>query len=179
VARTPHDRLTSVRDTGGVCVYVASPLGFADSSRDYLVRVLAALRDRGLECLDPWDDADGKILAELSRAEAVEPRADRVDALAAVDESIGRRNMEMIERARGVFAVLDGVDVDSGTAAEIGFAAGRGLPVVELRTDWRRTGDNDGCTVNLQVEYFVRVNGGAVFRELGAAAARMAALVQP
>ena len=162
-----------------MCVYVASPLGFAESSRGYLGRVLAALREHGLECLDPWDDAGGKIEAELARADAVEGRADRVAALAAVDEAIGRRNMEMLERARGVFAVLDGVDVDSGTAAEIGFAAARGLPVVGLRTDWRRTGDNDGATVNLQVEFFIRVNSGAVFRELDAATARMVALVQP
>ena len=165
-------------DPGRVCVYVASPLGFADSSRDYLGRVLAALREHGLECLDPWDDADGKIEAELVRADAVESRADRVAALAAVDEAIGWRNMEMLERARGVFAVLDGVDVDSGTASEIGFAAARGLPVVGLRTDWRRTGDNDGATVNLQVEFFIRVNGGQVFRDLDAAAARLVELVQ-
>lgn len=163
--------------SGAPCVYVASPLGFAASSQDYLARVLAALRENGLECLDPWDDVDGKILAELMRAEAVESREERVAELAAVDEAIGRRNMEMIERAAGVFAVLDGVDVDSGTASEIGFAAARGLPVVGLRTDWRRTGDNDGVTVNLQVEFFVRLNRGEVFRELEPAAARLAELV--
>ena len=164
-------------DTGGVCVYVASPLGFAASSRDYLATVLAALREHGIECLDPWDDTDGRILADLTRADAVEGRPERVAALAAVDEAIGRRNVDMIERARGVFAVLDGVDVDSGTASEIGFAAARGLPVVGLRTDWRRTGDNDGCTVNLQVEFFVRLNGGAVFSELAPAVERLAQLV--
>lgn len=162
---------------GAPCVYVASPLGFAESSRVYLATVLAALREHGLECLDPWDDVDGKILAELTRAEAVESRAERVAQLAAVDEAMGRRNMEMLERAAGVFAVLDGVDVDSGTAAEIGFAAARGLPVVGLRTDWRRTGDNDGVTVNLQVEFFVRLHGGEVFGELAAAAVRLAQLV--
>jgi nucleoside 2-deoxyribosyltransferase len=166
-------------DPGRACVYVASPLGFAESSQDYLGRVLAALREKGLECLDPWDDVDGKILTELTRAEAVEGKAQRVAELAAVDEAIGRRNVEMLERAAGVFAVLDGVDVDSGTASEIGFAAARGLPVVGLRTDWRRTGDNDGCTVNLQVEFFIRLNGGGVFRDLDEAATHMVALVQP
>jgi len=51
------------------------------------------------------------------------------------------------------------------------------LPIVGLRTDWRRTGDNEGCVVNLQVEYFIRSTGGAVFRQLDAAAARLAVLV--
>jgi len=169
VARAPDDRR----------VYVASPLGFADSTRAYIADVVAALRAQGLECLDPWDDADGSIRERLARADAVELPEARVAALWAVDEAIGRRNMEMIERAQGVFAVLDGIDVDSGTAAEIGFAAARGLPVVGLRTDWRRTGDNDGCTVNLQVEFFMRMHGGEVCRDLGKAATRMAALVSP
>jgi len=167
VARASHHRR----------VYVASPLGFAASTRPYIGEVVAALQSHGLDSLDPWDDADGSVQERLARADAVELPEERVAALWAVDEAIGRRNMEMIEQARGVFAVLDGVDVDSGTAAEIGFAAARGLPVVGLRTDWRRTGDNDGCTVNLQVEFFIRMNGGQVFSDLGAAAARMAELV--
>ncbi|MBV8960817.1 MAG: nucleoside 2-deoxyribosyltransferase [Actinobacteria bacterium] len=162
---------------GERCVYIASPLRFADSSREYLGTVMAALRGHGFDCLDPWDDADGSIEAGLAQAEAIVDRAARVAALAAADEAIGRRNAAMIERARGVFAVLDGVDVDSGTASEIGFAAACGLPIVGLRTDWRRTGDNEGCVVNLQVEYFIRSTGGAVFRQLDEAAARLAVLV--
>lgn len=34
------------------------------------------------------------------------------------------------------FAVLDGVDVDSGTAWEIGYAYARGKPIIGLRTDF-------------------------------------------
>ncbi|MCC6944247.1 MAG: nucleoside 2-deoxyribosyltransferase, partial [Thermomicrobiales bacterium] len=59
-------------------------------------------------------------------------------------------------------AILDGVDVDSGTAAEIGYAFARGKHIEGLRTDWRLTGDNEGSLVNLQVQYFIEASGGSV-----------------
>lgn len=71
-------------------------------------------------------------------------------------------NAELIRGADGMLAVLDGPDVDSGTASEIGFASALGKPIVGLRTDLRPAGDNDGVIVNLQVEYFVRVTGGPI-----------------
>jgi nucleoside 2-deoxyribosyltransferase len=61
-----------------------------------------------------------------------------------------------------VLAVLDGSDVDSGTAAEVGFAAALALPVVGLRTDVRVAGDNEATTVNLQIERFIRASGGEI-----------------
>jgi nucleoside 2-deoxyribosyltransferase len=48
-----------------------------------------------------------------------------------------------------VVAVLDGVDVDSGTAWEIGYAYAKGKPVIGLRTDFRTLSDG---VVNLMVE---------------------------
>ena len=68
--------------------------------------------------------------------------------------------------------------MDSGTAAEIGYAS-RAVPVVGLRTDSRRTGDNEGVTVNLQVEYFIRRSGGSVHHHLEAAVAELSALLTP
>lgn len=47
------------------------------------------------------------------------------------------------------------VDVDSGTAAEIGFAYALGKPVVGWRSDCRQAGDNAASVVNLQVEHFL------------------------
>jgi len=44
-----------------------------------------------------------------------------------------------------VLAVLDGVDIDSGTAAEIGYAFAK-----------------EGSTVNLRVEYFIWASGGDI-----------------
>lgn len=48
-----------------------------------------------------------------------------------------------------VVAVLDGVDVDSGTAWEIGYAYAKEKPVIGLRTDFRSLSDG---VVNLMVE---------------------------
>jgi nucleoside 2-deoxyribosyltransferase len=56
--------------------------------------------------------------------------------------------------------------VDSGTAAEIGYAFARGIPIVGYRGDLRLGGDNDGAIVNLQVEYFVRASGGTIVTRL-------------
>ena len=79
---------------------------------------------------------------------------------------IARTNQEAIDRAETVVAVLDGVDVDSGTAAEIGYAFARGKRIVGYRGDFRLAGDNEGAVVNLQVEYFVRASGGTIVTRL-------------
>jgi nucleoside 2-deoxyribosyltransferase len=68
-----------------------------------------------------------------------------------------------------MIAVLDGPDVDSGTAAEIGYAFARGKLVVGYRGDFRLSADNEGGIVNLQVEFFIRESGGdivSVYTEL-------------
>jgi nucleoside 2-deoxyribosyltransferase len=77
------------------------------------------------------------------------------------------------------FAVLDGVDVDSGTAAEIGYAYARGKPILGYRGDFRLSADNEGSTVNLQVEYFIRQSGGdiiAALADLGPALGKLEAV---
>jgi nucleoside 2-deoxyribosyltransferase len=83
----------------------------------------------------------------------------------------------MIAECSGVLAVLDGPDVDSGSASEIGSAAALGKPIVGWRSDLRLTGDNEAASVNLQVEYFVASTGGAVFRDLRDALDALAVLV--
>lgn len=61
-----------------------------------------------------------------------------------------------------IIAILDGTDVDSGTAAEIGFAFAKSKVIVGYRGDFRLSADNEGLTVNLQVEYFIRKSGGQI-----------------
>jgi nucleoside 2-deoxyribosyltransferase len=46
-----------------------------------------------------------------------------------------------LAQAQLVIAVLDGSDVDSGTAWEAGFACARGIPVIGMRTDLRPAED--------------------------------------
>lgn len=110
---------------------------------------------------DPWADVQGATRRALEEAEAA-PDGERLTALRSINERLGRHNSEAITAAAALLAVLDGPDVDSGTAAEVGYAAGLGKPVVGLRTDLRPAGDNAGAIVNLQVEHFVTRNGGSI-----------------
>lgn len=82
------------------------------------------------------------------------------------NQIIGRNNAEAIVRCHVVLAVLDGVDVDSGTASEIGYATALGKPVLGYRGDFRLSADNEGCLVNLQVEYFIKLHGGGIVTNL-------------
>ena len=133
-------------------IYVASPLGFSVPTRMYYEsELLPRIAGAGFEALDPW-----ALPAGASFDDPVDPMV------------IGNKNERMIQAAAGVLAVLDGPDVDSGTASEIGYAAALGKPVVGYRTDLRQSGE-DGATVNLQVEYFVRVTGGSITSSLDAA----------
>lgn len=48
-----------------------------------------------------------------------------------------------------VVALIDGADVDSGAAWELGYAYARGKPIIALRTDYR--GAEEG-PVNIMIE---------------------------
>ena len=50
-----------------------------------------------------------------------------------------------------VVALLDGAQVDDGTAWEIGYAHAKGIPVIGVRTDFRQAGDVPGALVNAMV----------------------------
>lgn len=151
-------------------IYVASPLGFTAAGRMYSEQVvLPALRAAGLEPLDPWD-VEPEILRVFGLDRDDPERAER---LLDTNRLVGRRNARLIRSAAGVLAILDGDDVDSGTAAEIGYAAALGRPVVGLRTDLRVTGDNEATLVNLQVEWFVVESGGALTTDLDDAIAAL------
>jgi nucleoside 2-deoxyribosyltransferase len=156
-------------------VYVASPLGFTDAGRSYNHDVLLpAVRAAGFEPLDPWD-VDAEILHVFGL-----PRDDpeRTFRLAGTNREVGRRNAELIRSAAGMLAILDGDDVDSGTAAEIGYSCAMGCPIVGLRTDLRNSGDNEATLVNLQVEYFVVESGGRLATTLDNALAALDAVVR-
>jgi nucleoside 2-deoxyribosyltransferase len=132
-----------------VRVYLASALGFSEATRAYNEILLAAIRGAGHEPLDPWSNPP-------------------LDA-----QAIGTRNEDHIRAADAVLALLDGTDVDSGVAAEIGFAAALGTPVIGFRLDFRQAGDMPGAIVNLQVEHWLT---GPVHRTLGAALEALQAL---
>jgi nucleoside 2-deoxyribosyltransferase len=146
--------------------YVASPLGFSEAGRHYAEAVyLPALRTV-VEPVDPWALADP---AEIERA-----AADGRHAEMALE--LGRRNIEAIRTCSLLAAHLEGQEVDSGTASEIGFAAALGIRCFGLRSDLRQSGEA-GMSVNLQVEAFIAASGGRIagsLDELLAALAQVA-----
>ena len=62
--------------------------------------------------------------------------------------AIFRECVDGVGRADVVVAVLDGEDVDSGTAFEMGLAYQKGTPIVGVRTDFR---SNQECGVNIMI----------------------------
>lgn len=126
-----------------IYVYAASPYGFTESTRDFMTsRWYPVIRQAHphLILLDPWDSP-------------VAPRPLMAS---------GRQNLDLIHQAHFLVAGLDGPDVDSGTAAEIGYATAIGRPVIGFRQDLRQANDHPNGTINLQVEYFIRTRGTIV-----------------
>lgn len=132
-------------------VYISSPLGFTDAGCLYYEALLNRLSSAGFEPLDPWTFDDGESTkARQAYAELAGGRAP-----IEIASEIGARNARLVDEADAVLAVLDGADVDSGVACEVGYAMARGKPIVGLRTDRRRSGDGTGISINLQVLYAV------------------------
>jgi nucleoside 2-deoxyribosyltransferase len=145
-------------------IYTAGPLGFSEAGAAFHNDViLPELRRLGHEPLDPWTLTDA---AKIAAVATMPYGAERRDAWTALNVEIGHNNRSAIDRCDLVFAVLDGTDVDSGTAAEIGYAFAKGKKIIGYRGDFRLSADNDGSTVNLQVEYFIRQSGGQIIRKL-------------
>jgi nucleoside 2-deoxyribosyltransferase len=145
-------------------VYVASPLGFSEAGNAFYRDVLIPLLQRlGHDVVDPWALAGRQRLDAVS---AMPYGPERRDEWRRLNAEIARANHAAIDRCDALVAVLDGVDVDSGTAAEIGYAFARGKPIIGYRGDVRLAADNEGAVVNLQVEYFIRQSGGHIVRSL-------------
>lgn len=147
-----------------VKIYVASPLGFSESGRFFLYeKIVPMIEDAGYSVLDPWKLTPEEVL-ETALSLPLGPEKEK--AWIEANRIIGGNNAHAIEESSGLFAVLDGVDVDSGTAAEIGYAAGLKKPILGYRSDFRLAGDNIGARVNLQVEYFIRNSGGYIIKSV-------------
>jgi nucleoside 2-deoxyribosyltransferase len=146
--------------TGAARIYMAGPFGFSEAGRHFHGTVLVPfVKGLGYEVVDPWSLTDSR------RIEAIERMPDGPERRMAwrnFNREVGATNRAAIDGAQAVVAVLDGTDVDSGTAAEIGYAFARGKLIVGYRGDFRLSADNEGGTVNLQVEYFIHASGGTI-----------------
>jgi nucleoside 2-deoxyribosyltransferase len=160
-----------------LAIYLAGPLGFSEAGRDFQYRVLVPeLKRLGYTILDPWKLTDEtKIGAILAMPFGTARRR----AWSRLNPEIGRNNQAAIDRADALFAILDGPDVDSGTASEIGYAFARNKRVFGYRGDLRLSSDNEGATVNLQVEYFIRASGGTIASTLSEALSAIRKVTRP
>jgi len=145
-------------------IYVASPLGFSEVGRKFMYsEIIPTIEELGYEVLDPWKLTSDDIIQPVL---ALPYGQEKRDHWMKLNEIIGKNNVEAINQSSGLVAVLDGVDVDSGTASEIGYAAALSKPILGYRGDFRLSADNEGSTVNLQVEYFINLHGGKIIREV-------------
>ena len=144
-------------------VYLASPLGFSPEWKSYRDRIKRRLNELDCTVLDPWE---GPFRPAIEEASAIHDWSARITAFKQIAEQIGKANEEMIRSCDMVLGVLDGTEMDSGTASEIGFGAALGNRCYGLRTDFRNCGDFDGTPINLQVLYWLESSGGRLFRHI-------------
>ena len=95
-------------------LYLASPLGFSDAGRLFKDKKLKpGLRRLGFQVIDPWTLTSK---AELAGILNLPYGIRRKKAWERFNKVIGNRNRDAIDHSNFVVAVLDGQDVDSGTA---------------------------------------------------------------
>jgi nucleoside 2-deoxyribosyltransferase len=139
---------------------MAGPLGFSEAGRHFHGTILVPfVKGLGYEVVDPWSLTDPRRIVAIER---MPDGPERRMAWRNLNREVGETNRAAIDGAQAMVAVLDGTDVDSGTAAEIGYAFARGKLIVGYRGDFRLSADNEGGTVNLQVEYFIHASGGTI-----------------
>jgi nucleoside 2-deoxyribosyltransferase len=160
---------------GAPRIYLAGPLGFSEAGRVFQDLIAKHLDDAGYRAIDPFKlipaeqtDWIAKLSIEMQK-----------DAWTELNPRIAAKNCEALDGCDAVLAVLDGPDVDSGTAAEIGYAFARKKPIVGYRGDFRIAADNVGSTVNLQVEYFIRESGGTILARIDEVAAAITRIIYP
>ena len=104
-------------------VFIAGPM-FSSAEREFNLKVDDFLRERGFETFLPQRE-----VGELW--EKVHGRGRRVC------RKIYEEDLRGLGEADSLVAILNGQDVDSGTAFEVGYASATGKPIVGLKTDVR------------------------------------------
>jgi nucleoside 2-deoxyribosyltransferase len=122
--------------------YVASPFGFTEAGRSYYKSVLLPGLSVVVRPIDPWTLTPAAEIKSARVAGRVREKA----------FEIGRRNADAIRDSDLLVECLDGQERDSGTVAELGYAAALGKPCFGLRSDLRQAGEA-GVALNRQVVY--------------------------
>ena len=104
-------------------VFIAGPL-FSQAEREFNLKLDEFLRKHGFETFLPQREV-GELWKRIHKRGRKTYRM------------IYEEDLRGLEGADVVVAILDGPDVDSGTAFEVGYACARGKPVIGLKTDMR------------------------------------------
>ncbi|MEO6577999.1 MAG: nucleoside 2-deoxyribosyltransferase, partial [Candidatus Limnocylindria bacterium] len=108
-----------------VKIYLAGPL-FTTPEREFNVQLATRLRALGHDVFVPQDN----------------PASERTG------KAIFLKDLDGLDWADGVVAIMDGADPDSGTCWECGYAYATKKPVVLFRSDFRGSGDADDIPYN-------------------------------
>jgi nucleoside 2-deoxyribosyltransferase/predicted secreted protein len=132
LARFPNISAIDVMTFSQYRVYLAAPL-FSEAERAYNLSITGQLRNDFFDVYLPQEAGDDSHTR--NKDEQVR---------------IFSENLKALEDSDLIVAIIDGADADSGTAWEMGYAYARGKPVIALRTDFRRSGNDE--KVNLMLE---------------------------
>ncbi|MDR0439046.1 MAG: nucleoside 2-deoxyribosyltransferase [Methanocalculaceae archaeon] len=121
-------------------IYLAAPL-FSEAQKIYNVHLAHLLSSQHYDVYLPQKFEDTTESRSKNR-----------------EELIYRRNLSALKNSDIVVAVIDGSDVDSGTAWEMGYATALGKRVIAIRTDFRRYSDNELVNLMLEMEAEIVAN---------------------
>jgi nucleoside 2-deoxyribosyltransferase len=113
-------------------IFLAAPL-FNEAERDFNFQTAKKLREHGFEV---WMAQEAPFIQHGNHAEK---------------KIIYEGDILALKTSDVVVAILDGVDVDSGVAYEMGYAKALGKPLVGLKTDYRTFSDMEEVNLMLAV----------------------------
>lgn len=127
-------------------IYFAGPL-FSESERDWIrnakeeIEDLAASEGKQIDVIWPYDLMSQSEIEQLGEKAKLK---------------IFSRCKSHLDDTDILVALLDGAQVDEGTAWEIGYFFARKSPgqkIIGIRTDFRQAGESEGAIVNAMIEY--------------------------
>ena len=108
-------------------IYVAGPL-FNAHERNYLELIASELEGNGYKCFLPHRDQSGIDESELEGTNLSQDTKDK----------IFNADLTALKKADLTVALVTGQDIDSGTAAEIGFTYANNRPIIAITAYERR-----------------------------------------
>jgi nucleoside 2-deoxyribosyltransferase len=113
-------------------IFLAAPL-FNEAEREFNSRMAEKLRGKGFEV---WLAQETPFIQQGTHKEKKTIYEGDISALSSSDM---------------VVAVLDGMEVDSGVAYEVGYAKALGKPVIGIKTDYRTFSEMEKINLMLEV----------------------------